>query len=177
MPKNNNTHIISHKVENIIFIFIIGEFYREKTEIFLRQKKLLTIVEEENAQAVNILETQFYYISTASRVKVKRNRAALPCIHIYICISEWRNIKKFSAKKSTHKKSEVEGKRTHQESRYGFDVEKRKKKGRRELDEPLSSKTSKKTEREKKEVKQEKCRSEYRKKSKFLIRREENIYS
>lgn len=126
---------------------------------------------------MNILETQFYYISTASWVKVKRNRAALPCTHIYICISEWRNIKKFSAKKSTHKKSEVEGKRTHQESRYGFDVEKRKKKGKRELDEPLSSKTSKKTEREKKEVKQEKCRSEYRKKSKFLIRREENIYS
>lgn len=54
------------------------------------------------------------------------------------------DIKKFSAKKkSSHntrktRKSRRSGReKTHQESRYGFDVEKRKKKGRRELDEPL----------------------------------------
>lgn len=151
LPKKY-THIISHKVENILFIFIIGEFYREKNRDFFTTKETSDDRwRRKRASSEYSWDSILLHFNRESS-QSQRNRAALPCTHIYICISEWRNIKKFSAKKSTHKKSEVEGKRTHQESRYGFDVEKRKKKGRRELDEPLSSKTSKKTEREKKKL-------------------------
>lgn len=126
---------------------------------------------------MNILETQFYYISTASRVKVKEIEQ-LSRVLTYISVYQSGEILRSLAQKKKHTQ-EKRSRREKNTSRIKirFWCWKEEEKGETRTRRTSEQQNEQENRERKKEVKQEKCRSEYRKKSKFLIRREENIYS